>query len=287
MAVALAVGLLAGAHAATPPMVRPPCPTRPTPSSLLLGLPGCSVIGKGSWGAGLSEGRLPQILHIVADDLGYRDIGYNNAAFSSPHLDRLRACGVHLDQFYAFKACAPSRASLLTGRYPFRIGVYQNADIDAGGVPSNFTFLPELLRRDGFATHVVGKWHVGWRTPEMTPTWRGFDSFLGYYSGSQDYYTHKDSGFDLHLDIGEPPTPTVSFGRRRLVALPASDRPKAVANSPELGCWDRRRQLWAELLEASAAAQRSVLRWDLLKPSAHGAGGTRRRRATLPLHAFP
>ena len=51
------------------------------------------------------------ILHIVADDLGYRDIGYNNAAFSSPHLDRLRACGVHLDQFYAFKTCAPSRSS--------------------------------------------------------------------------------------------------------------------------------------------------------------------------------
>ena len=85
---------------------------------------------------------------------------------------------------------APSRASLLTGRYPFRIGVYQNADIDAGGVPSNFTFLPELLRRDGFATPVVGKWHVGWRTPEMTPTWRGFDSFLGYWHCCNDYYTH-------------------------------------------------------------------------------------------------
>ena len=94
------------------------------------------------------------ILHVVADDLGYHDIGYHNAARSSPNLDRLRACGVHLDQFYAFKACAPSRASLLSGRYPFRIGVYQNADIDAGGVPSNFTFLPELLRRAGFATHV-------------------------------------------------------------------------------------------------------------------------------------
>ena len=81
MAVALAVGLLAGAHAATPPMVRPPCHTRPTPIiPLLLGLPGCCVIGKGSWGAGLSEGRLPQILHIVADDLGYNDL-----CDASPH----------------------------------------------------------------------------------------------------------------------------------------------------------------------------------------------------------
>ena len=166
------------------------------------------------------------ILHIVADDLGYRDIGYNNAAFSSPHLDRLRACGVHLDQFYAFKACAPSRASLLTGRYPFRIGVYQNADIDAGGVPSNFTFLPELLRRDGFATHVVGKWHVGWRTPEMTPTWRGFDSFLGYWHCCNDYYTH-------HFPDAVPNVTTAPTGLLDLASATRDGGPPSAAREFE------------------------------------------------------
>jgi arylsulfatase B/arylsulfatase I/J len=108
--------------------------------------------------AASSAPAVQHILHIVADDLGYDDVGYHHAAIHSPHLDELRLCGVHLDHFYAFKACAPSRASLLSGRYPFSMGVYENADIDTNGTPTNFTFLPEILRRAGFATHAVGKY---------------------------------------------------------------------------------------------------------------------------------
>ena len=104
----------------------------------------------------------------------------------------------------------------------------------------------------GYKTHAIGKWHLGLWKWEYTPsatipppnpalrrafsaltfsggrTFRGYDSFLGYYSGSQDYYTHKDSGFDLHLDIGKPPT---------LCSAPQLVPSKAVANSPERGCW--------------------------------------------------
>lgn len=140
--------------------------------------------------AGASSATVKHILHIVADDLGYNDIGYHNSQISTPHLDDLRECGVHLDHFYAYKACAPSRASLLAGRYPFQMGIYENADIDSNGLPANFTLLPELLRRAGFATHAVGKWHIGFRSESMTPTHRGFNTFFGFWHCCSDYYTH-------------------------------------------------------------------------------------------------
>ena len=99
------------------------------------------------------------VVHIVVDDLGYDDVGYHNSRFITPTLDRLRSCGIHLSQFYAFKTCAPSRASMLAGRYPFNMGIYENADIDSFGTPTNFTLLPDLFHRAGFATHAIGKWH--------------------------------------------------------------------------------------------------------------------------------
>ena len=122
----------------------------------------------------------PHIIHVVADDLGYHDVGYRNPHMLTPTLDSLRACGLTLENFYSFKACGPSRASILTGRYPFRMGIYSNEDIN-NGVPTNFTFLPEILKAAGYATHAVGKWHLGYRSEELTPTRRGFDTFFGFW----------------------------------------------------------------------------------------------------------
>ncbi len=99
------------------------------------------------------SGKPPHILHIVADDLGYNDMGYVNHLSITPHIDSLRACGTHLDQFYTFKMCGPSRGSMLTGRYPFHFGVYSNQDINNYGIPANFTYLPEILKKArGYAT---------------------------------------------------------------------------------------------------------------------------------------
>lgn len=134
------------------------------------------------------------ILHIVVDDLGYDHVGFHNGRFITPNIDALRGCGVHLDSFYSFKTCAPARASILSGRYPFSMGIYENADVDSAGVPTNFTFLPELLRRAGWRTHAVGKWHVGFRSNGLTPTSRGFDSFLGTWHCCTDYYKHTYFG---------------------------------------------------------------------------------------------
>lgn len=73
----------------------------------------------------------------------------------------------------------------------------------ATGVPLNETFMPELLKENGYATHAVGKWHMGFCKWDYTPTFRGFDSYIGYYDGSEDYFTHvKDNWYDLHKEIG-------------------------------------------------------------------------------------
>ena len=148
--------------------------------------------------------RRVHLVHIVADDLGYNDLGYVNPEIISPRLDSLARCGIRLETFYTFKTCAPSRASMLTGRYPFRVGVYSNQDIDSHGVPSNFTMLPALLKQLGhYATHAVGKWHLGFRSPELTPTWRGFDSFFGYWHCCSAGYERRvfPHGNDWFLDL--------------------------------------------------------------------------------------
>ena len=163
-----------------------------------------------------SAARRVHLVHIVADDLGYNDLGYVNPDLVTPRLDTLARSGVRLDTFYTFKTCAPTRASMLTGRYPFRVGVYSNQDVDSYGVPSNFTMAPALLRELGdYATHAIGKWHLGFRSPELTPTWRGFDSFFGYWHCCASGYEHRRfaHGKDLYLDL------TNATGKRLRPAL--------------------------------------------------------------------
>ena len=131
----------------------------------------------------------PHIVHIVADDIGWNDLGYANNAIHTPHIDALAGAGVTLGRFYAAKECAPTRTSILTGRIPFHYGYYENPS-DDGGVPLNYTMLPEVLKAAGYETHALGKWHAGFRTKEHTPTYRGFDTFLGYYHWGEQYVDH-------------------------------------------------------------------------------------------------
>ena len=93
----------------------------------------------------------------------------------TPTLDALAADGLKLSHFYTFKECAPSRGSIMTGRYPYHFGYYRNPS-DDGAVPLSFSLLPEVLRtKAGYATAAVGKWHIGMRSKHHTPTMRGFD----------------------------------------------------------------------------------------------------------------
>ena len=129
----------------------------------------------------------PNILFILADDLGWHDVGFSGSGISTPNIDALLSSGLRLSRYYGQPVCSPSRAAIMTGRYPIAYGL-QTYVIDPGGVDYglnlNETTLPQLLRdKGGYTTAAVGKWHMGMARWEQTPTFRGFESFHGYYSG--------------------------------------------------------------------------------------------------------
>ena len=137
----------------------------------------------------------PNIVLILMDDLGYGDIGsYGVPDARTPHIDRLAREGVKLSDFYSNGAnCSPTRTGFITGRYQQRSGIEYPlgtfpADSSRGLLPSE-TSLPRLLKSAGYATGLVGKWHLGW-APEFSPNRHGFDEFWGFLSGYVDYYNN-------------------------------------------------------------------------------------------------
>ena len=135
----------------------------------------------------------PNILMIVMDDLGWNDTSYKGSDIPTPTIDKLANEGIRLQQYYVQQLCTPTRSAIMTGRYPYYLGL-ANGVILAGqpyGMPLNQTTLANELKRGGYATHIVGKWHLGMYKWEYTPTYRGFDSFYGYYDGAEDYFYHN------------------------------------------------------------------------------------------------
>ncbi len=169
----------------------------------LLGLAGRVVCGAtatlGSLAARQAGGqpaRKPNIVIILADDLGYGDIGcYGNTRIGTPHLDALSAGGVHFTDFHSSGAvCSPTRAGLVTGRYQQRAGiagVITAAKHRDKGLSTDETTFAKQLRAAGYATGVMGKWHLGY-DPRFNPDKHGFDRFRGYVSGNVDYISHVD-----------------------------------------------------------------------------------------------
>ena len=144
----------------------------------------------------MHAGQLPHIIQIVADDLGYNDLGYtNNNATLTPEINQLLSHGVRLTDYYTFRVCAPSRASTMTGRYPHNVGFYDMSNDGHHCVHPSFVMLPQLFKNNGYRTHATGKWDVGYVEKHCTPTYRGFETFLGYYTAcTSDYWYHGAPG---------------------------------------------------------------------------------------------
>lgn len=146
----------------------------------------------------------PNIVLILADDLGRQDCGFmGGKQIKTPQLNKLAAAGAKLDAFYVQPVCSPTRAALMTGRYPMRHGLQVGVVRPWAqyGLPLDERTLPQALSEAGYATAIVGKWHLGHFAPEYLPTRRGFGHQYGHYNGAIDYFTHdRDGGFDWHRD---------------------------------------------------------------------------------------
>lgn len=145
----------------------------------------------------------PNILFFLADDLGSHDVGWRGSEIKTPNLDRLAFGGARLEQFYVQPICSPTRAALLTGRYPMRHGLQTGVVRPWAqyGLPLEERTLAEALREAGYTTGIFGKWHLGHFAPEYLPTRRGFDRQYGHYNGALHHFEHtRDGGFDWHRD---------------------------------------------------------------------------------------
>jgi arylsulfatase B len=140
--------------------------------------------------------RRPNIVYIVADDLGWKDVGFHGSDIQTPNIDKLALDGARLEQFYVQPMCTPSRAALMTGRYPFRYGL-QTLVIPTPskyGLPTDERLLPQALKDVGYRTAMVGKWHLGHADRKYWPRQRGFDYHYGSMVGEVDYFTHSSAG---------------------------------------------------------------------------------------------
>lgn len=158
---------------------------------------GTTLIAMTAFGQAFAQTPKPHIVHIVADDLGWKDVGFNGATdIRTPNLDALASEGAQLTQFYVQSMCTPTRAAILTGRYPFRYGL-QTAVIPSVsdyGLDTEEWLLPQSLKEAGYTTAIVGKWHLGHADKKYWPRQRGFDYQYGAMIGELDYFTHSEHG---------------------------------------------------------------------------------------------
>jgi arylsulfatase A-like enzyme len=150
-----------------------------------------------------AQTRKPNIVYILADDMGYADAGFNGCKdIRTPQLDKLAHAGTVLESFYVQPVCSPTRASFMTGRYVTHTGVYSIVRPHAKwGLPLEERTLAQALHQAGYATAICGKWHLGEFQPDYLPTKRGFDHQYGHWFGAIDYFTHmRDNELDWHRD---------------------------------------------------------------------------------------
>jgi arylsulfatase I/J len=160
----------------------------------------------------------PNIVFILADDLGWKDVGYHGSDIKTPNIDELAQTGARFEQFYTQQICTPTRAALMTGRYPLRYGLQMAVIPSAGryGLATDEFLLPQVLKQAGYKTAIVGKWHLGHYEQKYWPRQRGFDYSYGPLIGEIDHFKHSSHGVtDWYRDnklVKEPGYDTQLFG---------------------------------------------------------------------------
>ncbi len=158
-----------------------------------------------------AQAERPNILFIMADDLGYADVScYGQRDYTTPNIDRLAIEGLRFTQAYANSAvCSATRTALITGRYQYRLAVGLEEPINPQtprniGLPADHPTLPSLLKQQGYGTTLVGKWHLGF-LPTYSPLKSGYDHFFGIFGGSTDYFRHQPGSGNPPLHEQEVP----------------------------------------------------------------------------------
>ena len=137
----------------------------------------------------------PNIVIILADDLGWNDVSYHGSEIKTPNIDKLISSGVELDRFYVQPTCSPTRAELMTGKSAMRLGITRPISKNQKlGLSLEEKILPQYLKELNYSTYLLGKWHLGSYIPDYFPTRRGFDYFYGYLTGGIGYWDHTHGG---------------------------------------------------------------------------------------------
>ena len=141
--------------------------------------------------ASVAGASSPNIVLIMADDLGWKDLGYHGSEIETPNIDGLAADGLMLERFYVQPICSPTRAAVMTGKSAARLGLYRPiSKLDPGGLPLEEKLLPEVLGDAGYQSLMVGKWHLGHVERAYFPQARGFEHFYGHVTGGIGYWDH-------------------------------------------------------------------------------------------------
>lgn len=182
----IAVPLTSGRHS---PQWKPTRGQRYGTSSIILLF--CLLLNFTAFG----QEAKPNVVLIVADDLGWNDVSYHGSEIQTPFMDSLASQGIELNRFYVHPTCSPTRSALMTGKAALRLGFLNPlGKNNVKGLPLSEKIMPQYFKENGYQTNLVGKWHLGRFKKEYWPNNRGFDHFYGYLTGGIGHYDHVHGG---------------------------------------------------------------------------------------------